>query len=88
MTEGRCLKPLVPASGSAFEVAPIELRFQCTHAVYAHGGDSPFCYVTSTERGEFIAAALDAWKASGGMQAWLDLRLKPNPKLTEPKDSV
>ena len=56
----------------SFEVLPIDLQFDCTYAVYAPGGDNSLCYVTSAERGDFIASALSAWEASGGMQKWID----------------
>lgn len=39
------------------EVAPIGIRFECSHAVYLEGAENSLCYVTSEERGEFIADA-------------------------------
>jgi hypothetical protein len=56
---------------SAFEVEPIYVRFECSHAVYPAGGNSSLCYVTSEQRGRLIAAALDAFNESGGLSEWL-----------------
>lgn len=56
---------------SAFEVAPIDLQFECTHAVYVTGGDSSLCYVTSEQRGRLIVFALNELKASGRLDEWM-----------------
>lgn len=56
---------------SAFEVAPIDLQFECTHAVYVTGGDSSLCYVTSEQRGRLIVFALNELKASGKLDEWM-----------------
>jgi len=47
---------------SEYETVPIELQFECTHAVYKKNSNSSLCYVTSKERGEFIEKALKAQK--------------------------
>ena len=57
---------------SAFEVAPIDLQFQCTHAVYVKNGDSSLCYVTSEQRGRLIVFALNELKASGKLDQWMN----------------
>ena len=57
---------------SAFEVAPIDLQFQCTHAVYVTGGDSSLCYVTSEQRGRLIVLALNELKATGKLDQWMN----------------
>lgn len=57
---------------SAFEVAPIDLQFECTHAVYVKGGDSSLCYVTSEQRGRLIVFALNELKASGKLDLWMN----------------
>lgn len=66
---------------NAFEVTPIDLQFQCTHAVYALGGDSSICYVTSEQRGRLVVAALNEFKASGKIDEWMsDEQNKPVSK--------
>ena len=57
---------------SAFEVAPIDLQFECTHAVYVTGGDLSLCYVTSEQRGRLIVFALNELKESGKLDEWME----------------
>ena len=54
---------------SEYETVPIELQFECTHAVYKKNSNSSLCYVTSKERGEFIEKALKAQKRVEELEA-------------------
>ncbi len=71
---------------SAFEVAPIDLHFECTHAVYVTGGDSSLCYVTSEQRGRLIVFALNQIKASGKLDEWMNNERNEREQARRAKD--
>lgn len=48
-------------SSSMFESAKPDVFFKCEGAVFAEASANSFCYTTSTERAELLAAILNEW---------------------------
>lgn len=85
------MKTKKPKKPIKFETVEQHLNFRCEWGVYREGLDSSMCYVTSPERGEFIAKALEAFVTSGGAAKWIRnlkrrSKKKPLPKNKSPKE--
>ena len=61
-----------PVPCSPFVVEPHMLQFRCDTAVYRQGSGTSVCYVASQEAGDFVAAALNYFHASGEMDKFIE----------------